>query len=165
MKTALYARCITLACLTPILVNCSGMSFANGGSGSPGAASVTPVQPVTPPSKVAVPELKFVGPPCPRGTSCQVQFNMLSSVSGTFEFDWQTNDTLYLQTPPAGEIYGKPNVDYVPSSGHVLFAPGQTVEQVNVQNVSSSTSEMVIGVLMDNCSYNGVAGDCTTFFQ
>ena len=109
--------------------------------------------------------MQFVAPACQEGTTCLIQFKMAQPATAVFQFTWQTNDTLYLQTPPAGEIYGQPNVQYVPTSATVTFNPGDTVQNVYVQNINTQDTTVIIGVLMTNCSYGGVSESCTDFFQ
>lgn len=143
-----------------------------GGGGTPGG-STTPTTPgggTTPTtpggSTIVMPRVRFIGPPCVRGSNCVVQFQLDKSYSAAIDFDWRTDDTLYLTTAPAGVArYAQPNVHYVPASGHIVFMPGETLKTVYVQNINPYNYEVTIGVRMRNCMYGGRLDTCAEYFR
>ncbi|MGE0526757.1 MAG: hypothetical protein AB7P49_06810, partial [Bdellovibrionales bacterium] len=88
------------------------------------------------------------------------------SYPATTEFDWRTHDTFYQEPRQPGEpVHAQPNVHYIPTSGHVIFAPGETVKQVFVENINPDNIEILITIIMSKCSYGGVRDSCVKFFE
>lgn len=134
-----------------------GGNGAGGGGGGGGGGDVKPP---------LIPSLKFVGPPCIRGTMCLVEFDLTEAMPDVVSFHWHTNDTLYLTPAPAGQpTIGQPGVHYVSTSGDISFAPGETMKQVYVQNINPYNIEIIIGVVMSHCLYGGLPGNCSEYFQ
>lgn len=98
---------------------------------------------------------------------CLVEFRLDKAYPMNVEFDWKTNDSLYLQTPPAGSnyIYGKPGYHYTSTHGHITFAAGQTTSDNYVQNINPDNVAIQIGVIMSNCKYDVGFYNCTDFFR
>ena len=96
-----------------------------------------------------------------------VRFVLDEPVSGVFEFDWKTNDTLFQTPEPAGATYqyAQAGVHYLSTSGHAVFQPGETEKIVYVQNINPYSYEIVIGIRMSVCQYNTALGNCTSFFH
>jgi hypothetical protein len=155
------------------LVHCGGVSFdPKTGTSTANTAGNSSVSGVTSSStsggsnvSIPLPVLQMIAPPCLQSSECLINFNMSAAASQEFSFTWQTNDSLYLQTPPAGEAYGQPGVTYVSTSGRVIFQPGENVHTVFVQNINTQNETEVIGVVMSNCQFAGVTSPCTDFFQ
>jgi hypothetical protein len=137
-----------------------GSTPATGtGSGSgAGAGTANPA---------ALPKIQFIGPPCKQQSLCMVRFVLDAPVSGVFEFDWKTNDTLFQTPEPAGATYqyAQPAVHYISTSGHAVFQPGEIEKDVYVQNINPYSYEIVIGIRMSVCQYNTALGNCTSFFH
>ena len=129
---------------------------APGGGGTAGGGTTPEI----------MPKVKFIGPPCVRGTNCVVQFELDKAYPKTVEFDWRTDDNLYLEPPPPGTaIYGRAGYHYVSTSGHALFQAGETKKVVYVQNINPDNVEIIIGVRMSRCQYGSTAGSCAEFFK
>jgi hypothetical protein len=116
------------------------------------------------------PRAYFAGPPCLQGTLCVAEFHLDQAMPQATSFHWYTNDTAYISPPYApapGSRIGKPNVDYVPTSGDLTFAPGETVKIVHIQNISPDPTDLTIYVRMTNCVYGGavVGGGCAAVFH
>lgn len=156
-------------------INADGGSDPTGGSpttpgaGAPGAGTPgggTPGGSTPGGSTIVMPRVQFIGPPCLRGSNCVVQFQLDKSYSAAIDFDWRTDDTLYLSTAPAGVArYAQPNVHYAPTNGHIVFMPGQTLKTVYVQNINPYSYAVTIGVLMRNCTYGGRIDSCAEYFR
>jgi hypothetical protein len=115
-----------------------------------------------------LPKVVFGGPPCLTGANCAFTYTLDAAVSSRIEFDWGTNDKLYLTPPASGSnyIYGQPNVHYTPVTGHLVFNPGDVLQTVHVQNTNPTPSiQMLIGVVMRNCMANGTLINCTDIFH
>jgi hypothetical protein len=174
--------------LASALVNCSGVDFGTKDGQTGSSNSATSIDPGKNgdstdggvnqgsdpsgnnpggPTTEALPKIQFVGPPCQRGTQCLIEFVLDAPVAKIFEFDWRTNDNLYKSAVPAGAtyIYGRPNYHYVPASGHIIFAAGETKKQAFIENINPDNIEIVIGVTMSLCTYGGNIGNCTSFFH
>ena len=91
------------------------------------------------------------------------EFRLDKAYSLATEFDWRTNDTLYMT--PHNPIYAQPGVHYNSTSGHIVFAPGETSKKIYIQNINNQTLEVIIGVIMSQCKYGTYTGTCTSFFQ
>jgi hypothetical protein len=174
-----------LALLMPLTFfnNCSDVSFkdsaSNGsddgsfstelnqpGSNPTTSTPSTPTTPTTPPTPTApqiVPKVTFIGPPCQRLTLCQAEFRLDKAYSLRTEFDWRTNDTLYMT--PHSPVYAQPGVHYNSTNGHIIFEPGETSKKIYIQNINGSTAEVIIGVIMSVCKYGTYNGTCASFFQ
>lgn len=139
---------------TPPVNNPPGGTTPPGGVAPPG----TPTAPAG-----AVPKVVFIGPPCQRGSNCLVAFELDQAYPMAVDYDWLTNDTIY--TTPSTPIYGRPNYHYVPTSGHITFAPGTVRKEVFVQNINPDNVPILIGIRMRNCVYGGTPHNCTTFFR
>jgi hypothetical protein len=112
------------------------------------------------------PRIKFVGPPCVRGTNCVIEFQLDKARDKEVSFAWATNDVLYQTPTPAGQpIYGQPNVHYVPTSGQIMFAPGEVLKTATVQNINPYNIPINIGVVMHNCQFDHQPGDCSIYFN
>jgi hypothetical protein len=132
-----------------------------GGTTPPGG-TVPPGTQLAPPS--IIPRVRFIGPPCVRGSNCLVAFELDQPYANQVDYDWLTNDTAYMT--PSTPIYGQPNVHYVPTGGHITFAPGTIRKEVYVQNINPDPAlAILIGLRMRNCMYGGVAANCTAFFR
>jgi hypothetical protein len=119
-----------------------------------------------------LPKVQFIGPPCQRLTNCVVTFQLDKAYSHTTEFDWKTNDSLYgTAAAPGLAPWGKPGypgdstAQYVPTSGHVSIAAGQTQATVYVRNINQQDVTISIGVLMSSCAYNTLLESCQKFFS
>lgn len=133
-------------------------------TGTPGTG--TPGTGTTPPgggSPQIVPRVQFIGPPCQRLTLCEAEFKLDKAYSLKTEFNWRTNDTLYMT--PHNPIYAQPGVHYNSTNGVVVFQPGETSKKIYIQNINAYTQEVIIGVIMSQCKYGTYNGTCTTFFQ
>lgn len=91
-----------------------------------------------------------------------MQFTLDRAYVSFVDFDWRTNDTIWTQ--PKTPIWGKPNYHYVPTSGHIRFAPGETVKQVYVKNINPDNVAIDIAVIMSACQYGGRADSCKAYF-
>ncbi len=183
MKTTTIKQ--VLVCAIALgLIDCSGVSFGtkkgqtnssgsnssastagSSGSGSSGTLNQTGnsgASGTTVPGPL--PKVRWSAPECIRLTACVMNFDLQAPVSGTFEFDWVTNDVLWQQTnppPPAGYIYARAAVHYTHKSGHVIFVPGEIHQQVTVQNINQDpTIKIIIGLNFSVCTYNGNIGNC-----
>lgn len=169
----------------PAMVNCSKVDFApssgtklgtvvdnndgtvTGHITQPGGTPVptpnpTPTPTPTPIPTSSLPKLQFISPPCVRLTNCSVTFRLDKAYAQSTEFDWRTNDTLYLT--PHTPVYAQPSVHYVSTGGHVVFQAGETSKTVYIQNVNKGTNEVIIGVVLSACKFNTQAQSCAGFF-
>ena len=131
-----------------------------GGTTPPGG-TVDPGTPLAPAN--IIPLVRFIGPPCVRGTNCLVAFELDQAYQNRVDFDWLTNDTIWMT--PNDPIYGKPNYHYVPTSGHITFMPGEIRKEVYVQNINPDNVSILIGIRMRMCTYGGLSYNCTQFFR
>ena len=172
-----FGKSLILLSLSLSLLHCSGVRFNN----APTKTGTQAVDNGTSPGGVPgsgdtpaafLPKVQFVGPPCERQTQCTVTFKLDKSYPSRTEFDWNTNDSLYGTPPPTGLApWGKPGnpgdptAQYVPTSGHVVFPPGQTEVTVYVQNINQSNNAISIGVQMSKCIYGALYESCQKFFN
>lgn len=187
LKTSLFVQQSLLIAMAMGLVNCAGVGFggASKQTESSSSAASSAVDPGKDPNGASgainqpgsgdptasglpdvLPKVQFIGPPCIKGSDCLVEFRLQQAVARTTEFDWKTNDVLYKQAVPAGAtyLYAKPNYHYIPTSGHVSFAPGETSKKVYIRNINPDNSEIVIGVNMSVCQYGGTLRNCSPDF-
>jgi hypothetical protein len=150
----------------------SGLGIGPGGgdiSNSGNAGGVITGQGNVPSSQL--PKIQFIGPPCQRLSNCAITFQLDKAYPDVTEFDWETNDSLYGTSVSAGMApWGKPgfpgdaSAQYVPTSGHVSFAAGQTSATVYVRNINQQDVSISIGVLMSNCAYSSLLESCQKMF-
>lgn len=131
-----------------------------GGTTPPGG-TVTPGTPLAP--ATVIPLVRFIGPPCVRGSNCLVAFELDQGYQNRVDFDWLTNDTIYMT--PSTPIYGQPGVHYVSTGGHITFMPGEIRKEVYVQNINPFNIAILIGIRMRTCAYGGTGYNCTAFFR
>lgn len=170
---------------TTLLSNCSDVSFKDQSSASsstddgsfaaeinqPGSSttsnSTNDSSSSTSTSEVStpqiVPKVQFISPACQRQSLCEAEFRLDKAYSLTTEFDWRTNDTLYLT--PHSPSYAQPYVHYSPTTGHLVFLPGETSKKIYIQNINSNGNAVIIGVIMSACRYGTYTGSCTSFFN
>lgn len=148
-----------------VSANSSG-SANSGGSSSSGNSSSGSGSVGGNGSATYIPRVVFVGPPCQRGSSCLVEFRLDKAYALKVDFDWLTDDSLYLSQPSIGGVtVGRAGLHYVSTAGHISFSPGETVKKVYVQNINPYNIEILIGVRMRNCNYGGAIGKCSDFFR
>jgi len=135
-----------------------------GGTTPPGG-TVPPGTPVAP--STVIPRVIFMGPPCVRGTNCLVIFELDQPYAQAVDYDWVTNDTAFQTFPqPAPDVLiGRPNYHYVPTGGHITFAPGTVRKEVYVQNINPDNVKIQIWLKMRNCMYGGAPLNCTAIFR
>lgn len=173
------ARLTGLALMLVSIVNCAKVGFGKGGETSASSVSANPDGTVTgtitgegtpatgQPSvgntpAAALPKLQFLASACQHGTMCAVEFRLDKPYTKATQLDWHTNDGLYRT--PHFPIYAQPSVHYVVTSGRVTFLPGEVSKVVYVQNINPYDFEVIIGVLISNCSYDSSREDCVKFF-
>lgn len=141
--------------------NNGGGDISNAG-GDPG-----PITGVGNADASELPKVQFIGPPCIRLTDCSVTFKLDKAYAKQTEFDWKTNDSLYGTPPDPGQPpWGEAGVHYVSTSGHVVFAPGETEHTVYIKNINPDpTLAISIGVLMSMCTYESLLESCQKFFS
>lgn len=156
---------LTLVLMSSVLVNCSEAGFGSksvNGSNTPTDTNPPP----PPPPGVEIPRVTFIGPPCLPNTTCVAQFQLDRAYTQAVTFNWRTDDDLYLETPPAGSnyIFGMPDTHYERANGIVVFAPGQTFQQVFIVNKNQTPQAIVIGLVLSLCQYGTASYSCTQFF-
>lgn len=131
----------------------------------------TPSSPPVDLNSYGVPKIRFIGPPCQRQTDCAITFELDRTYPAALDFDWQTNDRLFgtpaqSGLPPWGKpgLPGDASAQYVPTQGHLTFAPGEKSITVHVPNINQQNTAISIGVLMSACVYNKLAQSCKDLF-
>jgi hypothetical protein len=149
--------------------NTNGIGSNVGGSiGQPAAPGNTSGSGVVNPDPSAglpaslLPKLQFISPACNHLSMCSITFQLDKVYSEVTQFDWQTNDTLYMT--PHYPVYAQPNLHYIPTGGHVVFQPGETSKTVYVQNINSANYQVIIGVLLSACQFGPGYESCMKFF-
>lgn len=138
----------------------------NGGDISNGGGAPGPVNGVGNTPSMLLPKVQFIGPECVRLTNCAIIFRLDKPYAQQTEFNWRTDDTLFGKpAAPGGFPWGMAGYHYVSTSGHVVFAPGQTEVTVYVRNINPENTSISIGVIMSQCTYSGLQESCQKFFQ
>lgn len=116
-------------------------------------------------SAAILPKVKFIGPPCERMTNCSITFELDKAYASQVEFDWKTRDDLFGKPVATGAYpWGQPDIQYIRTSGHVVFASGVTSATVYVRNINPQNQSISIGVEMNNCTYNTKLESCQKYF-
>ena len=149
----------------------SGGSVNQPGTTNPGdttGGTPTPTTGIGNTPAVILPKVQFIGPPCQRLSQCEIEFRLDKAYADNTEFNWRTDDqgTVCSTEPPiAPEICGRPNIEYKPNFGRVVFPAGETSVKVYVQNINSANVPVRIDVIMSQCQYGTLSEGCSKFFN
>lgn len=141
--------------------NCSSKNFAPGPAdttqGSQGKNDDQPKNDVVTPPVDNTLQMRLSTPVCGAYTTCPATFTLVKAPTEELRFAWATNDTKYTE----GAQYAKPNVNYVPTSGTLVFAAGETTKVIQIQSLDFNAL-LKIPFLWQNCQSGGNFIACPT---
>lgn len=111
------------------------------------------------------PKLTLSMASCNKGTTCTVTFKLNMALPYVLTFNWATDDspTTSLPAPPTGFVYALPTTHYTPTSGSLVFQPGETQKTGTVQNVSTTDEKLIFRFTVKDCVFNNVALSCAPY--
>lgn len=137
--------------------NCANSNF---GAGSLTSNQGTPSNPADPtqnpnptpadPTKQAI-KMTLATPDCPGYSTCSATFTLKQAQSVEVRFHWVTDDTRYLQD---ASRFARPNVNYIPTEGDLIFVPGQVTKVITIQSLAMSGT-LKIPFRWHSCTGNG----------
>lgn len=156
-------RITTLTLIVGALIlsfqNCSNKNFSAQSSDTVtknGDPTNPPPPPVTPPVDTTL-KMRLSTPVCGAYSTCPATFTLVDAPTQELRFAWATNDTKYND----GAQYAKPKVNYVPTSGTLVFGVGETTKTINIQSLAFDSS-LKIPFLWQNCMSGGNLVACPT---
>ncbi len=145
LVTLIFQNCASKNFSAGVEANAQTASSTGGSNTSPGPV----VLPNTPNSQAI--KMTLATPDCPGYSTCTATFTLKQAQSVEVHFHWITDDTRYLQD---ASRYARPNVNYTPTEGDLIFVPGQVSKLIYIQSLAMS-GVLKIPFRWHSCTGNG----------
>lgn len=155
--------------------NCAPKEFSNSGEGSVSLSSLEGEDSASPesgeidasgtapeiaaPPVLVFPSIQLRIPRCTENQTCNVRVILNRTDARSVSFQWRTFDERARQDP---QVYGQPNIHYVPVQGQVNLTPGQTQALMPIQFLNGFISIKVPFQWWD-CRYDGKPVACEVY--
>lgn len=119
-------------------------------------------------SVTEMPKITTMIPDCQPNTICRIQFTMQKALTLPVKFKWRTDDDpaspWKTENLPPNVIWGVAGTHYMAAHGEIEFKAGETVKNIDVQNINQSASGIRLKVLLNFCFVGEVSYACKMFF-